>query len=169
MLMDSWEIECCQPPPGVGDVVAWRLRWLDAPDGPGRMTIPWRTTALRPAGDGEAAGLLLERDGVTAWWPDPVVADLPPVGELLAEAHVGVPEEVPATEGTVVAVHVVRHLYRRTARGFEPVAGTYTLRAVDRSPRWFDPGRDRSSLGEGGEPSSVRAESGVLVDLRIGA
>lgn len=153
MFIDSWEIECCVPPPGVGDAVAWRLLWLNDPAGPGVMTAAWRTSAL-------GGGLLLTEDGLSAWWPDPLAAGVPAVGRLLAVKHGPAPEELRPTWGTVLGVQVVEHLYRFTDGAFRSVAGDYALRAVPRSPRWFDNGAAE-------RPSPFRAESGVLVDVRV--
>ena len=167
ILMDSWEIECCQPPPAVGDVGSWRLRWVDAPDGPGQRTARWRTTVVSPAADDEPAGLLLAEAGVTAWWPSPDVATVPTTGALVAQAHAGVPVEVPPVAGTVLAVHVVQRRYVRTPAGYVPARGEHTVRAVERSPRWFDHGPVRGPLATKPEPDSFLAETGVLFSVRL--
>lgn len=159
--IDSWEIECCLPPPGVGDVVAWRLRWVEPSTGPGQLTAPWRTTRLPPAPDGHDSGPLLEHGGVAAWWPTADAA-VPPTGRLVAKTHAGVPDDVPPTEGMVLAVHVVQQRCTRTDAGFDPVRGECTLRAVQRSPRWFDHGPSAAH-----ERHSVDDETGVLIELRV--
>jgi hypothetical protein len=48
VFLADWEIECCQPPPGVDDKVAWRLRWTDVPAGPRVVTVPCKQLRHRP-------------------------------------------------------------------------------------------------------------------------
>ncbi|MGY1732014.1 DUF6578 domain-containing protein [Geodermatophilus sp. SYSU D01045] len=155
MFLADWEIECCRPPPGEGDRVSWRLQWVDDPVGPGARDLRWQVRA--PADD----GLVLHHGLLAAWWPQPR-GDVPARGALVADAHGQVPDRVPPVTGRVVRVHVVVQTWRLVPpRTYVPVDGGFTLRPVDRSPRWFDTDRD------GEMPAVSVRESGVLVGLRL--
>jgi len=168
VFLASWEIECCQPPPGVDDTVAWRLRWVDRPTGPGLVTLPWQKTVLPPAAPGAARGLYLHHDGLNAWWPDAAPDAVAATGWLVVAAHGPMPEELPPTVGLVVGVRVVEQTYRRESpRSYKPAADDFTLRAVQRSPMWFDRGRMPIPPSTKPGPESFRAESGVLVSLLV--
>lgn len=168
MFLAGWEIECCRPPPGVDDRVAWRLRWVEQPTGPGVVTLPWQKTVLPPASDGSSRGLYLQHDSVRAWWADAAPDAVAATGWLMAEAHGPVPEEVPATVGLVLGVRVVEQVYRRESpRSYKPAPDDFTTRGVQRSPRWFDRGRMPIPPSTEPEPESFRAESGVLVSLLV--
>jgi hypothetical protein len=107
-------------------------------------------------------GVVLRHGPLTAWWPEATV-DVPPLGTLVADAHGQVPGQVPRTTGHVVRVQVVEQAYRLAPpRTYEPVRGDFSLRPVERSPRWFDTGSAGPPL-----PPSSRWESGVLVGLRL--
>jgi hypothetical protein len=158
VFLGGWQIECCTPPPGEGDVVSWRLQWVDDPAGPGAHGARWRAV---PAAPPAADGLVLHDGAVHAWWGGSA-GDLPLRGRLLADDHGQVPEQVPPVTGTVLSVRVVEQAYLRTGmRTYEPLAGAYSLRPVPRSPRWFTSDRPDPP------PEVLREESGVLLGLRI--
>ncbi len=162
MFVAGWEIECCRPPPGEGDRIAWGLLWGDEPEGAGALDVPWQAQPA-PAGH---EGLLLTHGPLTAWWPDPV-AEVPARGCLTADLHGGVPSRMRLTPGAVTRVHVVTQTYRRTASGtYVPLPGEFALRPVSRSPKWFssDPGDDPDREPP---PDVLREESGVLVTLAV--
>jgi hypothetical protein len=156
VFLAGWEIECCQPPPGEGDRVAWPLRWADDPTGPGAVELDWHAAEAVPG------GVLLARGPLRAWWRG--TGAVPARGSLWADLHGGC-EEVLPTRGTVLSVRVVEQAYRYTGRRYEPLDGAYTLRPVDRSPTWFS-GRPRD---EDPPAEILRQESGVLVGLRVDA
>ncbi|MGH3501732.1 MAG: DUF6578 domain-containing protein [Nocardioidaceae bacterium] len=158
----SWEIECCQPPPGVEDVVEWALLWHGGADEAASAALPWQATPWTlPDGEG-GRGLVLRLGGVTAWYDAATVLEVPDPGWLSVEGHVGVPEPVPSTRGVVRRVRVVRQTYQQIdSRTWAAVSGRYVLRDVQRSPRWF-----ACDL-----PSTVHGESvqddGLLIDLEV--
>ena len=140
--------------------MAWCLQWVDDPLGPGSTQVTWRP---HPPGDGVTDGLLLERGPLVAWWDGTDPGAVPSRGRLVARLHGGLVPEVPGVTGTVVGVHVVTQAYRRTgSRGYEPVPGDFTLRAVPRSPRWF---HRRSGQDEHADVD--RRDDGVLVRLAL--
>lgn len=160
VLLAGWEIECCRPPPGVGDRVDWPLLWVDDDAGPGAVDLRWQE---RPAPAGHD-GRLLAHGPLTAWWP--AAGDVPAHGRLVADLHGGAPGLMPSTTGTVTGVHVVTQTYRLAASGaYLPLAGAFDLRPVTRGPTSFscdggqEPGRE--------PPDVMRQESGVLVTLAV--
>ncbi len=156
----GWEIECCKPPPGEGDGVVWRLAWVDDPLGPGSTEVSWRR---RPPGVGVTDGVLLERGPLVAWWDGIDRGHVPSRGRLVAQLHGGLVPDVPRVTGTVAGVYVITQAYRRTgSRGYEPVPGDFTLRAVTRAPTWFHRRSDRD-----GYPDVDRRDDGVLVRLAL--
>jgi hypothetical protein len=89
---------------------------------------------------------------------------------LVADAHGLVPESVTPVRGRVVQVEVVDQAYRRTGwRAYESIPGDYSLRSVQRSPRWFDHGWVPDADDPGDGPTDDRQESGVLVRLEVDA
>ena len=160
--MEGWHIECCHAPPGVGDRVSWPLLWVDDDGSPGALQLDWHS---RPPAAGawvDPTDLLLRHGPLVACWRGRTA--VPARGQLLADVHGGVPEQVPPVSGTVLGVEIVDQAYRLAGpRTYVPIPGDVVLRPVTRSPRWFDSGATaREPL-----PDAYRQDSGVLVRLRV--
>jgi hypothetical protein len=136
--------------------VNWPLQWVDDPLGPGACAVAWH------AGPVADDGVVLRHGRLTAWWRE-LGAAVPVRGALVADTHGQVPERVPPVPGRVVRVQVVVQTWQLVPpRTYVPVDGEFTLRAVERSPRWFDGGDHGDAT-----PAVSVSESGVLVGLRL--
>lgn len=166
VLVDSWQVECCLPPPSVGDDVAWRLR-LEGAAGDPVCDVGLDVQAEPRAWDGATLGrygTVLTWGAVTAWWEprEPVAGRREVRGVLLAEHHDRVPTDLPATAGRVRRVRVQERSYARVDGGTSWVWADARprYRDVGSSPRWFR-GVDHRS------PGPLWVESGALVDLEV--
>ena len=159
VFVSGWEIECCAPPPVVGEKATFRLDFVAAggvyPLAELYRERLWlvtrRTDGLTQLSDGPAE----------AMWPDHLGAPPAPGpallrGYLYGHAHGHAPDDAPLTTGRVRRVRVTGQEYRRVApRQLEPVAGTLTFTDVRESPRWF--------AGTDAGPQQI----GVLLDLAL--
>jgi len=166
----GWEIECCVPPPGVGDRVSWPLEFYSGevdPDGFDRAAPDSRWWRAERRDDG---AVLLVDGPLVAYWstyrhPAPEPGVLEATGVLSATLHGGsAPVDLPAVSGRVRRLWVRSQVYvpviGKGTRYRGPVAGTLELREVDRSPRWFSSGPPSA---EGPERIAI----GLLVELGI--
>jgi hypothetical protein len=172
VFVESWQIECCGDPPGVGDRVEWGLTFAAARPGvePGPVDgVRFDGVAtLHPVG----AGLDLSADHpvqldagpLHAYWlaPRPVTGPVQLAGWLQEDHHGALPYPFPRTAGTVGRVRVRTQEYvadPSDPQMFSPGGAPPAYRDVDRSPKHFvflhGGGRHRHS------------EDGVLVDLLV--
>ena len=175
-VLMSTEIECgCIPLPGVGDRVEWHLLWAADDSGPGSVRVDWsEQRPVPPSRVGDPGGVLLVDGPLSAFWRR-TAAEAPTSGVLLAEIHGPLPGPLSATGGRVLAVAVVEQTYQRTWNqdpggrfGWirEPVHDDFSLRQVDRCPRYFHE-LDLPVTGDAHDPDLSRAEAGVLVQLEL--
>ncbi|OLT15823.1 hypothetical protein BJF78_15715 [Pseudonocardia sp. CNS-139] len=163
VFVASWEIECCAPPPAVGEPTTWTLGFQ-----------PGHGEYADPDLDRERDWLVEPRDGWTAvtdgplvaWWNDHA-GPVPAPGRhrlrglLVGSAHGLGPQDVPATTGTVRRVRLVSQVYRPGRDGtLLPVRGTVSMADRERSPRWFR--IDRIDSG-----TDVPQQTGVLLDVAV--
>lgn len=140
LAIAGWEIECCAPPPVVGQDTTWALKFC--PPNSTSSDIPawmperdWELTELAGVGPVVSDGV------ITASWvgEDPV----PPLGRvrtggcLWGTVHTA-SATLPRYTGRVQQIRVVSHRYISDEHGFRAVPGTLTLTDVTESPRWFD-------------------------------
>jgi hypothetical protein len=165
VFVSGWEIECCAPPPVVGESTTWRLDFIPAgSDYPAAELDRDRSWQVSRRADGSTA---LQDGPVTALWSGH--AATPPGqgratlrGHLYGNAHGPAPDDAPVTTGTVRRVRVASQRFSRTAdRTLLPVPGTVQLRDVQRGPRRFAP---HGGLDERDE---TRLETGVLIDMAV--
>lgn len=154
IVIDDWEIECCAPPPVVGQPTRWRLGFVTSEGTPSELRQHGRWTARR-ADDGTTR---LTRDGIEAFWVGP--GEPPPPGEhdlrghLSGTAHGGLmPEDVPVITGTVERVQVLSWEHWLDDRTVHRIPGTLRMREVRESPKWFT------------RPGTGRADTAVLVHI----
>ena len=181
IVVDSWEIECCAPPPVVGEQSSWRPVFVPSEDHPLASEHRWTVVAHDPAPR-------LHRDGVTAAWGG-VRTEPPQPGEhclhgfLYGAAHLF--EDLPPLAGRVRRIRVIsdeREVDPENARALRPVPGSVRTRDVDASPRWFawphrqpnEPAGTASTAGTNlrfaaAAPGPGRYETGVVVDLLVTA
>jgi hypothetical protein len=167
--LSEWEIECCVPPPALGDVVSWPLmmfvdRGADR-RGPSDPTLDRRWWRVERWDD--ESTVLVDGD-VHAFWavhgvepPAPGVAEVE--GALIATLHwPPVPEGLLATRGRISRLWVTRHRYQRHGIGKGAyravVPGSTNLREVERGPDWSRRD-DRSDPDE--------HDDGLLVELTV--
>ncbi len=168
VMVESWQLECCGHPPTVGDDIAWTLNLIN----PGDVAEPedfLSTLAVEaePHGQPEhdAYPTLIRHRGLTAYWraPRSTRGRTRVRGLLLEDHHIDVPDDMPATYGTVRQVRVVtqtHELRQGGDQGWFPVPGTVRTREVTTSPAsFFDGDLD------GNEPLPI--ETGILVDLAV--
>ncbi|MEV8591751.1 DUF6578 domain-containing protein [Streptomyces sp. NPDC052012] len=173
VMYESWQMECCGEPFGVGDEVRWPLLLEDAdsfygggwhdqltkvsgpvedlPDGEGSVRVVREESGLTVALAGERDAL---RPG--EW--------IRAVGLLSVERHSG---EWPEVTGRVRAVQVLTQGFGETAPGsrtFEPVARERSLRSVSRCPKWF---ADRESTLAPDGRERRRVEPAAVVTLEV--
>lgn len=192
-LISSWEIECCAPPPVVGEPTTWRLALesVATPDpesvdrAPGSVTeLPWQVEPW-PPGDVRRA---LYRNGFAAYYHQPSapeVAQLPPLGRrvvrgvLFGTRHGGSDFDLfPTVSATVSRIQVVSWQVREQEQESTPVPGSTRLVDVQQSPKWFTrhpPGPTISvavdSSGRWRRRATpiglvYRAETGILLTIR---
>ncbi len=169
--LSDWEIECCVPPPELGDVVAWPLMMV-VPRGEERCEPPdpsvdrrwWRVERWD-----DDTTVLVDGD-VHAFWaphggPPPVRGVVDIEGSLVVTLHwPPVPPGLPATSGRVSRLWVTHHHYQEHGIGKgryrAAVPGSTTLREVEQSPDWS------GQRGVGRDPDSGR-EDGLLIELTV--
>lgn len=158
IVVAGWEIECCAPPPVVGEPTSWMLEFQPG-DADLDHEFAWDATRW------DERVTCLRRGPVTAYWafgagspPAPGTAVLR--GRLCGTVHGGIsPDGFPACRGRVDRVRVLSQRYREvTERTWEGVPGTVAAVDVAQSPRWF----------HGGPlDGTTSVPFGVLVDVRI--
>ena len=151
VFIDSWEIECCAPPPVVGGTTAWRLNFqqVASPDPESDQRIPgWVTDKLWqvetwPANTPPHA---VYRNGVAAYCYEldgPDVAALPLGrhvlrGALFGTRHPGTDYDVfPTVSATVARIQVVSREVRYQDQRATAVPDSTRLVDVRQSPKWF--------------------------------
>jgi len=174
--LSAWQIECCVPPPGVGDDVAWPLSWVSTgphgadDDGLDHLGAHRRMWILRRRDDDV---LLVDGALVAGCSAAGLAHKTGPValtGALVAVLHGGGhPPELPTVHGWVRRVWVTSQLFvpRDSLSGprwgcWAPVAGTGAARKVAHSPHRFAGGLARAK-----PDAARRAETGVLIDLAV--
>lgn len=172
----AWQIECCVPPPGVGDEVAWPLSWVPTgPDGADRAGFDHvgahrRRWIARRRDEGV---LLVDAALVAGCSAAGAAYEASPValtGALVAVLHRdGHPAQLPPVHGWVRRIWVTSQLFvphdsARDPRGscWAPAPGSGAARQVARSPCRFAGGLARAR-----PDAARRAETGVLVDLAV--
>jgi hypothetical protein len=151
VVVSAWEIECCAPPPVVGERTSWRLALepVATPDPqssdrvPGSVTrLLWQVELWPVAGEGRA----LYRNGVAAYYykpNDPKAAQLPlgrhmVQGVLLGTRHGGTIHDLfPTVSAAVRRIQVISCEFRQQERTATPIAGSTRLVDVQQSPKWF--------------------------------
>jgi hypothetical protein len=161
LFVASWEIECCAPPPAVGESTTWRLGFSVGDDGsaPAHDRI-WSVTRH------ETWTALSDGPVVASW----IGTDPPPPpgihrlrGTLFGTNHGGSssPDDVPQTAGTVRRIRLTSEVFRIDAdRTLRPVPGTLELTECHRSPRWFSDGERPIEPG-----LDARMQTGVLIEV----
>lgn len=147
ILYWGWQYECCGDPFRVGDEVEWPLSLNVAGE-------PWMPTAWSLETEIRATdvdGHSVRVGDAVAYAEDPLTEPRTAPVMLYEEHHGGIPENFPATRGTVARIRVVSVVFR----GGHAVLDTAELREVDAMPELF-----RSGSGQ-----EFRSEVGVLVDL----
>ncbi|WP_214370623.1 DUF6578 domain-containing protein [Pseudonocardia sp. H11422] len=168
VFVSDWEIECCAPPPVVGEPSSWTLQFISAGE-------PYPTPEL----DREHTWQVQRRDeltvltsgAITAAWslvggapPEPGSARL--CGHLAGTVHDGfVPDEAPRATGLVQRIRLVSQLFTASETDnsrvqITPVPGMITMTDVARSPRWFSGSEPRWQPGVSGV-----VQTGVLLEL----
>jgi hypothetical protein len=165
VFVAGWEVECCAPPPVVGESTTWTLgfsattdecpscgldrdrtwqvvrheTWTAVADGP--VVACWNDRCGRPPGPGRHALR----------------------GYLVGSVHGLGPDDVPPTTGTVQRVRLATEVFRLDdERTLRPVAGTLELVDVARSPRSFSTGDRRIEPGV-----DLPMQTGVLVEVSV--
>lgn len=194
VIIPAMEIECCSPPPTVGETTTWRLSFdpVAMPDPEAADRVPgsvceqlWQIGAW-PADDDRRA---LFRNGVTAYdqtadsgRAQPTATPLPGQhllrGVLFGTRHGGSDYDLlPTVSATVTRIQVISWEMRQQERVAAPVPGTTRLVDVQRSPKWFSrhpPGPVTSvPTAAGGQWRRrvvqvglvYRAETGVLLTI----
>lgn len=171
--IDSWVIECCLEPPGVGDSVDWGLQFIERgrwPDCDPEQQVKMMANAT-PLPDWEGATLgtwpvRLDADGATLYWEAPHSVTAGPVtvsGHITIAQHGEAPEDLPSTTGAVHRVRLITTLYEQDPPGSQSWRPTrpadVTYRDVDRTPKWFPDELSDSSPGY--------LTNAALVDLQV--
>lgn len=154
VFIPSWEIECCAPPPVVGESTRWSLIFetVATPDRqsldrvPGSVTeLQWQVESWSPDDDIRA----LYRNGFAAYYRptddvsvDPLTAL--PLGRHLVRGTVSgtkhggfVNDSFPTVSATVNRIQVVSGEFRLHDREATPISGSTGLKDVQQSPKWF--------------------------------
>jgi hypothetical protein len=164
LFVESWEIECCAPPPVVGEPTTWKLGFV--PGGHEHGAHNHERYWIVSRHDGWTA---LTDGPVTAYWsggtvppPDPGAHQLR--GALFGTRHGGIsPDDAPDTTGTVQRVRLASQVHRLDEqRTLHKVPGTLELVDRRRSPRGF---RIDGRFAASGD--IARMETGVLLDVTL--
>jgi hypothetical protein len=164
VFVSSWEIECCAPPPVIGEQTTWTLQFVSA-SGPYAMPDLQTERAWQVAQRGDRT--FLTNGPINVFWSD--FDGAPPTpGRAMLRGHVygnahAQSAEIPAVTGIVQRIRIASQVFApHGERELRAVPGTLTLTDVNRSPRWF-------SNGE--RPLTDRVEQahqiGVLLDLAV--
>lgn len=160
----DWVIECCLPPPAVGQEVAWGLQLHEGAGGSAQELRATATTL--PAWPGLACGrtpVRLEVEGAVLYTerPAPVDGDVLVTGTIRVAQHGEAPEDLPPVRGRVRRLRLAHVLHEQVPPGVWQVVQPYDVRYEDvqEAPRWF-PAQDRST-------SPARLTPLVLVDLEV--
>jgi hypothetical protein len=169
VVVDNWEIECCAPPPVVGEPSSWRLQFVEAAHSRDPELHREMSWYVEP----RDSGAELTDGPVTAFWPSRHRQATRPgrrslSGHLSGTVHGGmVPEEIPETIGIV---HRIRVLSQRFVlrddlgqRGVDAVPGTLSFTDVARAPRWFN----RSEIPREDHADNAQNQFAVLLDLAV--
>lgn len=167
VFVESWQLECCGRPTGVGDVVSWQLLAVPADPAspqPGEGVLLGDVQRLDPALVPAGGTIsMLVRGGLRAQWSGPadMLGAVSVAGHLLEDHHAHALPGGPRTEGVVRRVQLVTRRYRRSPkRGSDLLrVGDDRLQDIERSPRWFE--HPESTQGEYDWPL------GVLVELDV--
>lgn len=163
LFVASWEIECCAPPPAVGESTTWQLGFSAGDDGsaPAHERI-WSVTR-------HETWTAMSDGPIVACWidtgtppPEPGIHRLR--GTLHGSVHGGSrPDDAPRTTGTVQRVRVASEVFRLDAdRTLRPVPGTLELTECRRSPRSFSDGEHPIEAG-----FQDRMQTGVLIEVAV--
>lgn len=159
----SWEIECCAPPPVVGEPMTWRLGFAtedgDATPTHERIWSVARHETWTALSDGPIVACWIGTDG------SPPPAGIHRLrGALFGTRHGGsCPDDVPETTGTVQRVRLASEVFRLDAgRTLRPIPGTLELADCRSSPRWFDSGEHPIEPG-----FQDRMQTGVLIEATV--
>lgn len=177
VVVDSWEIECCAPPPVVGEQSSWRPLFIPSDDHPFAAEHRWTVVPHVPAAR-------LYRAGVTAAWGNAPVAPPEPGEHVLrgfvyGAAHV-FPEDLPPLTGRVRRVRVISEEFSADAQPLQRMPGSLRTHEVDASPRSFArPTVQASPVTKSvtatglrwaaAIPGTGRHETGIVVDLVVPA
>jgi hypothetical protein len=164
VFVSSWEIECCAPPPVIGELTSWALTFIGPSD-------TW------PELDCDRAWHV-ERRGRSTWLVDGRVSARwsthngppPEPGHAVARGslHGGVHDEGPQTTGRVQRIRFATSRYRLVEpRTLEPVPGTLTLTDVSEAPSslFFDFDSGGRTTGRQGDDQPMSL--GVLLDMTV--
>jgi hypothetical protein len=169
VFVESWQIECCWPPPAVGESRVWNLG-LDVGQAGVDGVRVWdgiveASTAADPGGP---PAVFRFEDFDVSWWDRSGHAGPTSVsGRLFHDVHTDIGDVVAPSTGTVLGVRVEQREFAVRSDPGGGVSWTPTdepagYRPVQVSPKWF-----------AGEPdtgaTSRRIETGVLVDVEITA
>lgn len=163
VVVEAWEIECCAPPPVVGEATTWRLSFQHPQGDPGDALCSERDWLIGPDGT-------LTSGAITAFRPDDEGPPPPgPVrlrGLLSGTVHGGrIPDALPAVTGMVQRIRVISRRYRRAdgSGAAVPEWVGLDLTEISRSPRWFTGRR----VAAPGEPDQPPRPVGLLLDLLV--
>ncbi len=158
--IDNLDIEDgAAPPPVVGLKAAWKLSFRSV-DEPYAEPFPRNPTWAPEC-------RTLKSGGTVAYWmnapqdPDELLTgDIRGVlsGTLLGGST---PNAIPLTIGLVIGIKIRSQTYQEVeGQGWEPIEGSDILRAVTRSPRWFNRGEMRSGY-------THRMDVGLVLDIAV--
>lgn len=173
VVISSWEIECCAPPPVVGEFTTWRLIFepVATPDPrswdrvPGSVSAlqwqvePWSTDGESTDGDRRA----LYRNGVAAFYrPLDSTADLTNApllgrhllrGEVSGTKHGGfVDDGFPTVTARVSRIQVISVEFRVHGQNLTQAPGSTRLTEVQQSPKWFTHRPSRLAIDDASKP-----------------
>lgn len=165
----AWQIQCCLPPPAVGDEVAWplMLREDESVDPAALLTVTGQARRLPTWGGatlGSQPSLLTLDSAVLYWEPTTRLAGEQRVsGHLTVEDHGSAPDDLPLTHGRIVGIRIVGTLYEEVPPGagsWQPARPRDVVHVhVPAVMRWF--GEPRTPV------APARLFDSVLVDLEV--
>jgi Family of unknown function (DUF6578) len=162
VYVDDWQLECCGDPFAVGDQVAWTLMVSVDHSLPPEFLIEFDGEVEGTVSDGVISGCVARSGGVHAFVEDAqdAVGRIRVRGLLYEDHHVGIPDQIPRTRGTVRRIQVVTRPYVRIdGRSWFPRGDEVELRDVARSPDRFE--------GEAVRADLRMDETGLLVTLEV--